>query len=371
MSNTLINPTVVARDGIMRLENNLVAAGLVYRDFENLPAGKGDTINVVKPPTFVANEFNGSAINIQAVTEGSVPVKLDTILDVSFEVSDKDLTLSVDDFGVQFLEPAMAAIAQGIDEMVLKLYQDIPYSVNVGGSPGVADIINVSKVLDINRAPARDRALVLSPSTKAKYVGLDAFLHADKRGGTDGIADAEIGHALGFNAYMDQNVVNHVEGDLAATATLTGSAGERSGAIAVGGNAKTIKRGDRFTITGITEGAPSGQFVCTEAMTTSAGGTGTLKFWPALPSSVSGAVITVVATGEVNLGFHRNAFALITRPLSKPLDGGRADVVHWKGLSLRVVYAHDISAKKNVVSVDTLVAAATLTPELACRLNNA
>ena len=57
MPNTLIKPSVVAREALMVLRNNAVMANLVHRDYSSeFVAGVGDTITVRKPTTFVANE---------------------------------------------------------------------------------------------------------------------------------------------------------------------------------------------------------------------------------------------------------------------------------------------------------------------------
>ena len=47
--------------------------------------------------------------------ETSVDLKIEHHFDVSFEVSSKELTLSVDDFNGRLLQPAMSALAQKID----------------------------------------------------------------------------------------------------------------------------------------------------------------------------------------------------------------------------------------------------------------
>ena len=367
MANTLLTPSTIARESALVLQNNLVNAGLVYRDLDqSLGAKVGDTITVRKPATFVAQEFSGT-ISIQNAVEGSVAVKLDTILDVSFEVTAKDLTLSVPDFSQQFLQPAMAAIAQGIDVAIAKRYVDIPYYAEVGGTAAVSDIAALDKVLNINKAPQSGRALVLSPQEKATYSVLDAFLHAEKHETAETVKEAQLGRVLGFDTYMSQNVQSHTKGDLAANATLTGTAGATTGTIASGGNAKKAKKGDVFTISGLTEAAPANQYVVTEELTTAADGSGTLKFYPALPSNVSGAQITLKASKRYNMAFHRNAFVLACRPLEKPMGGTLGDVVSYKGLSLRVTYDYTMTSKTNVISVDLLCGTATLQPELAVR----
>lgn len=69
MGNTLLTPSIIAREALMVLRNNAVMAKLVHRDYSNeFVTGVGDTITVRKPATFVAKEFT-SAIEIQEATE--------------------------------------------------------------------------------------------------------------------------------------------------------------------------------------------------------------------------------------------------------------------------------------------------------------
>lgn len=67
-------------------------------------------------------------------------------------------------------------------------------------------------------------------------------------------------------------------------------------------------------------------------------------------------------TTEVNVAFHRTAFALVSRTLAMPrgADEGRAAVVSYRGLGLRVVNDYDISKKQDVISCDVLVGVTTL-----------
>ena len=77
MGNTLLTPSIIAREALMVLRNNAVMAKLVHRDYSNeFVTGVGDTITVRKPATFVAKEFT-SAIEIQEATETGVPIKMD------------------------------------------------------------------------------------------------------------------------------------------------------------------------------------------------------------------------------------------------------------------------------------------------------
>lgn len=363
MPNTLLTPSVIAKEAIMVLLNNMVLAGLVHRDFEGEFVKRGDTITVRKPATFVANEYNGSSINIQDATETGVAVKMDKLVDVSFKLTAKEMTLSLQDFSEQFIVPAMNAHAQYLDALVASLYIDIPYFVNVSGTPAIGDFANIGAVMNQNKAPLVNRNLALDPITHAKYVVLDAVLHADKAGSTEALRTASMGKVLGLDSYMDQNIKTHTKGTVTA-GNATGTAGQSTLALAsVTPATGTLKKGDVFTIAGDT-----GMYVVTADATAAAGAIASLAIYPALGTSPAAAAITVVTNVRQNLAFHKNAFALVTRPLELPLGAAKAEVLSYNGVTVRIVYGYDMQAKADIVSIDFLCGVKTLTPELACRL---
>lgn len=259
MGNTLLTPSIIAREALMVLRNNAVMAKLVHRDYSNeFVTGVGDTITVRKPATFVAKEFT-SAIEIQEATETGVPIKMDHHLDVSFSVTSKEMSLDIKDFSKQFLVPAMQAFNDKIDTLLLSLYKDVTA---VAGDPAalptaIDPIVDAGALLNTAKAPLGDRRLVLDPLTEAAFMKLGTFHEADKVGdnGT-ALREASLGRKFGFDTYMDQNVQ---------------------------------KDGSQII---------------------------------------------------QNLAFHKNAFALVTRPLALPNGAAKAEVVNYDGFGLRVVYGY-------------------------------
>ena len=71
------------------------------------------------------------------------------------------------------------------------------------------------------------------------------------------------------------------------------------------------------------------------------------------------------STYAPNIVFHKNAFALVTRPLAIPNGAGKAAIVNYDGFGLRVVYGYDINKKQDVISIDMLCGVATLDKRLA------
>lgn len=54
------------------------------------------------------------------------------------------------------------------------------------------------------------------------------------------------------------------------------------------------------------------------------------------------------------LAFHKNAIALVTRPLELPLGASQSAIVNYDGFGLRVVYGYNQNTKTDTISIDML-----------------
>lgn len=365
MGNTILTPSLIAKESLMRLKNNLVFGSLINKGYSaDFVKGVGNIVTIPIPATFVAQTYNGSLV-YQDINQGSTTIELTDLLDISIKVTSKELTLDIQNFGDLYLEGVTDAFAQAIDAKIAGLASDTPYSVDVSNPAVIADIIALDERLNLNKAPLSDRFLVLDPITQAKYIALDAFVHAEKSGSTETLRQANLGKLFTLDTYMDQNVGTHVKGTLDAGATATGILGATTLTIAAGGNELTVNKGDSFTLADTL-----GQYVCTEDLTVSAGGAGSLKIYPGLAQAATTKTVTLHASGTGNVAFQKNAFALAFATLEAPIDGRNASVIRdpSTGIALRVVYGYDMEAKANIVSIDTLIGVKTLVPEFAVRL---
>lgn len=75
--------------------------------------------------------------------------------------------------------------------------------------------------------------------------------------------------------------------------------------------------------------------------------------------------------GIEGVAFHKNAFALVTRPLAAPSGAAKSAIVDYDGFGLRVVYDYDINNKTDVVSIDMLCGVKTLDKALAAKIVSA
>jgi hypothetical protein len=215
MANTLLTPSVLARQSLATLYETTQMLPLVYTDVSSAfaTAKIGDTVNVRKPATFTASLFD-RAVGIvpQNATETSIPVQLNKIADVSFTVTTEDLTLKIMDFAAQFLDPAMEAIAQHVDKAILALRADITQKAGLNSPAGFEwskpeVLIEAGRLLDINKVATQDRFAVVGPTTKAKWLNSDLLKNADKSGSTAALRQGSIGRdVFGFQAFQTQNV---------------------------------------------------------------------------------------------------------------------------------------------------------------------
>lgn len=373
MATTLLTPTIVAKEALIQLENNMVFGNLVHRAFSNEYKKIGDTVLIRKPHEFsTVHDFASSGtVTAQTIVESSVAVILNKLNDITFPITAKELSLNIVDFSEQTIMPAMRAHAQAIDAAIAARFVDIAAHYPVSATPAVADIAGVRTQLNLNKVPFGDRAVVLHPQTEQAYIVLDAFLHAEKRGDTQALKEASMGRVFGMDWYMDQNIATHTEAIATAPTVVGANVAAAATVIRVSGATSTsavLPAGDVFKITG--EANDRGHVITTAE--TLSGGSASVTITPPLMTSLaSGATLVWQKTHKANLALHRNAIALVTAPLEPPLSGQRADVVNYKGISCRVVYDYDKDVKTNNISIDMLFGVKTLDKELACRLCDA
>ena len=374
MTNTLLTPQVIAREALDTLYAQTVMLPLVHTDHSaEFTGGKvGDTVTIRKPATFTAQEFTGT-ISTQDIAETSTSVTLSKHLDVSIPITSKELTLSLDDLNVQVLAPAMEAFAQAVDALLLGLYVDVYNTVGTAGTTpdGIDDITGCGRVLNLNKVPMLGRNLVVDPYASDKFEQIATFHEADKVGdaGT-ALREASLGRKFGFDIAMGQNVATHSNGTLAVTGTLAingaVSAGASTIAVDATGLTGTWKKGSLFTIAGDTQ-----VYVVTADATAASNAIASVAVAPAIAGGAAdNAAITRIAGHTANLAFHRNAFAFVSRPLALPLGvgAGQAEIVNYKGLSLRAVSAYNATTKTDTISLDMLCGVKTLDPKRAVRL---
>lgn len=357
MGNTFLTPEVVAKEALMVLQSNLVMADLVHRDFSDEFVSVGDTVSIRVPAKFVAQNFTGNTM-AQDITEGSVPVKLDRFRDVTVAVNAKQMSLDIEDFSQQVVAPAMQAIAQAIDEDLLAVGMAQAGYVKEGmpNAQDLADLADLAKRLDLNKAPTANRRLVLCPEHKYRYALTENLSNVSYAGDNETLRDALLGRIYTLDTYMDQNCPdsNASQPGTAKAITITGNAGEKS--VILTACDGTVKNGDGFIFGGYlyrftADGEQGGSVAIDQAL-----------------MEAADSVNVTVVNAPCSLAFHRNGLALVTRKLALPMGASRAAYASAGGLGVRVVYDYDSATKTDKVSFDIIYGIQALDKQLICAL---
>lgn len=398
--NTLLTISMITKEALRILENNLAFTKRVNRQYDEKFAVEGAKIGYVvnarKPVRYVVT--TGQALSIQDATETQVPVTLTTQDHVDFQFSSADLALSVDDFKNRFLQPAVSALANKIDLSGLSLYNQIS---NAVGTPGTTPnalltYLLAGVALDNNAAPQDEqRHIVITPKMQAYIVDALKGLFQQASEIARQYIKGTMGVSSGFNWAMDQNCPTHTVGALGGTPLVNGASQSGNSLITDGWTAAAatrLKAGDVFTIAGVYGVNPQSrqstgdlqQFVALADGVSDGSGNMTVSISPSIVTSgayqtVTGspadnAALTVLGAANTaspqGMAFHRDAFTLVTADLPVPKGTDMAARISDKqlGISLRMVRAYDINTDQWPCRIDVLYGWATLRPELACRV---
>ena len=373
---TFLTCNEIAKEALARLQSNLVLGNLVNRNYDNEFSHKGAIVQVKKPATFTATGFSSTTAP-EAIEEAPVNVTLDTIADVSVEVTSKEMTLNVADFGTQVLEGMMQAIAQKIDTKIAGLYKDIPYFHGLGDATpdGLDDISGCMKLLNQNKAPFPMRQIVLNATAHAGLSVLDAIVGVDKSGSPMALREASMGKLLGLESYIDQNIAEHTRGtfvEASGNIVCSASAAATTVKLTNASCTGTLLIGDAIKVT-TTTGKVSYHVVTANASS----GTNDIDIaiYPAVPYTWTAAIVLIngkaLNTSPVysnSLAFHKDAFCLAVRPMALPIGGAQGAIINYNGLAIRVTYGYDMATKKNLMSADCLFGVKTLSAERCVRL---
>lgn len=121
MANTILNPDVITKEALRVLHEKLTFVGNINKqysdDFAKGGAKIGTALRIRKPAQFTVRD--GAALAVQDFVESSTTLTVDKQLGVDVEFSSNELTMSLNDFSSDFIEPAMAQLASAVESNVL------------------------------------------------------------------------------------------------------------------------------------------------------------------------------------------------------------------------------------------------------------
>ncbi|WP_165322198.1 P22 phage major capsid protein family protein [Rhizorhabdus phycosphaerae] len=412
MANSILTIDVIAKEALMVLENELVAAKRVHRGLESeFGNGRngyqtGATVTIKRPTDFTVR--SGSNASVQDVVEGSTTITVDQQKGVDFAFTSQELTLNIKDLSERVIKPAMVQLANRIDSDVLALATKVP---NWVGTPGqlinsFQDFAPAPQRLDEQAVMSDGRTAILSPADHWGMLGTQTNLYI-QGAANDAYRKGDLGRIGGVDTFMSQNVQTLTTGsragsiliDLsitAATIEYTAVKDTMVQTIHMDGFATatdTVKAGEVFTIAGVYAVNPVTktrlpwlkQFtVMADAVC--AGSETDVQIYPAMIWSGAFKNVDVVGTADLNnqavsflgsagttyaqnLAFHKNAFALAIVPMVSP--PGAVDVAResYKGVSVRMIPFYNGSSDVSTLRLDVLYGLKAIDPRLATRIS--
>lgn len=224
-------PEQWAMEGLMQLEELMVVAKLVHRDFEPYVAKFGDVVNTRKPGEFkIRRKKDGDTLAHQDAVSTNVPVKLDQWFYNSFVIYDGEESKSFADLVTQYLVPSMRVIARGADRAILGrahalLENRVGKLGKIAAGTAAGYVLDARETLNSNLAPVDEaRALLLASTSETAMLKTDMFIKANERGdGGAALENARLGRIYGFDTFLAQNVASVRGGDTVA-GTITNAA---------------------------------------------------------------------------------------------------------------------------------------------------
>jgi len=458
--NEALVPELWANESLAILEENMVMANLVHRDFSPYVASYGDVVNTRRPSEFsTRRKAQSDSVENQDAESTNVQVPLNQHIYVSFTIKDEEASLSFKELISYYMDPAAMQMARSVDRVLLGQVHEFLDNkagklAGMTSSTAKNDVLDAREVMNVNKAYPQNRRLVVSPYAETSMLQTELFLAADKRGdmGT-ALEEARLGRILGFDTYMDQNVpycplsgadintLNHTAGasagdtgNKACTSSTEVTNGEfvwftgdqqpqvisahtgsgsttgitlvdayknavAANAVGYAFNAASVDLAGHTSanssITAYAAGYDKKIRIdgCTANKTPVVGqllahGTGTSRktytiievesvnttcvyVWLDRPLETAlsdGDDVFPGPHGSMCLAFHRDAIALVSRPLALPsrAHGVQSAVGSYNGLAMRVAMQYNITKQGTIVTLDMLCGVKVLDEDLGC-----
>jgi len=410
MANTLLTIAMITNQVARVLRNNLSATRFVTLRYDDRFANSGGKIgqsldirlpakHKSVPGTAWVPEDHVEEFATLTLQQEHVPMLFTT----------NDMLLDINSFSAQVIEPAIAPLANAIDQSVCDLSIGVYNQVGTPGTaPANTDIfLDGGVLLDFEGVPkGRMRAALVDPRAEAEVIkGSKGLFNAQasiSKQFTEGSMSGP-NMVSGFRWEMDQNMRVHTAGNFVGTPVTNGIPAEGATTLVTDGftvTVATVREGDRFTLgvlgvdgvnmvraQSLSDAGTLRTFVVTADGTADGGGNLTISFKPPMISNAAAASLapraTIVAlpadgvalnflgtenaTSVDNMVFHPEAIGLAFVDLPLPRGVHMASRVQDKEMGMAFTFIQDFRADTYdyISRVDALWGVTLQRPEMA------
>lgn len=410
MANTNLTTSIIAKEALARLTNELGFMDTFYRGYDNEFDKSvngymiGDTLSIRRPADFTVR--SGATMSVQDVIEGKTTLVVDKQVGVDFQFTTTELTLNIDELGERVIQPAIDNIVNEIARDCLATFY--PQVYNWVGTPGetinsFTDFVKGPERLDEMAVPSSMRSALLSPPDFYGLLGTQSALYIQDAAKA-AYRSGDLGKLSGVETFMSQVVPTHTTGARGGTPLVNGGSQAVSYDTAkdswsqslitdgwTASAAPRVKAGDVFTIANVFMVNPKTkastgilqQFTVLADGSSDGSGNLTMTIAPAIIASgphqtvnagpADNAALTFLGSASTgykqNLVYHKNAFAMVVVPRAKP-----AGVVDWSratrnGISLTIEPVRDGANDVSKYRLDVLYGRKCIEPRLATRVS--
>lgn len=406
MANTLLTPTAVTREALRVLHAKLNFIGSINRTYDDSFANKGaqigDTLKIRLPNQYTVR--SGEIMAAQDTIATSVTLPLQTIKGVDVNFSTTELTLTLNDFSREVLNPAMAVLAANIEADALSMFKDVyNQTTNVGFAATLSQLLNARKKLVDNLTPMDGLSVQLNTQDNADIVTDVKGLFQDSATLAKQYREGFLGRTAGFDFFENTLLTPFTGGSEVAAASSTisingsnqiNSATSITATVSItltvtNGSSKTLKKGDIVTLVGCNRVHPETkadtgalqQFTVVSDVATSdtsmivspgiviSGPFQNVTAAPTTANAIKKIGVASTAYG-VSLAYHKDAFAFVTADLIMDPSMGWASRQVMDGISMRIWKQGDIINNKIPCRMDVAYGFKTIRAQLACRMAN-
>lgn len=393
MANSLLTIDQITNEALRLAHEKASFIGTINRQFDSSfgrSDGKiGDTLRIRKPSQYT-RRTGSRVMDVQDAEEQSTTLVTATQDGVDMRFNSRELSLDLQNFSQQHLEPAVAAMISGIESDVLQGCTKLTYNLagTAGTSPSDLAAVGAARAkLNQNLAPKDgNRCIQMGSVTMGTLVNGLKGLFQDSDQIKQQYREGMVGRTAMADFYENERVWTMTNGADVAGAINQTSFTNGLSTLTVDAYTAAPEVGSVFTIAGVKQVHPETkqayqheqQFTVTAATTTS------ITFSPAIywegarqnvdhqPSNND--VITHVGSAstsyEQSIMYHKDAFTFATAELPLMADAAKCAVKTYDGLSVRVWQASDIRNDEMLTRIDMLYGYAAIRPEWASRITS-